>query len=403
MESELLEQKKPVHIVFDALDFKWENVPAKKYDNFMKMRDIEADPDCFQVEGYPYMLQIEPTNRCNLQCPLCPAGTNRLERERRDLRLGEFKAIIDDMEDYLLFLILWEWGEPFMHPQLPEIISYAHERDIKTLTSTNAHFLHDEEYLKRILQSGLTTLIVAIDSLEQERYEVYRKKGNLSKALDGLERLVRLKKELKSKTLINLRMVIMKQNEHELPKIRNFAKKVGVDIFTVKTLNPSCGLDSEDSLLVPADPKYRRYEYKPGTFERVREDTHCRKMWFMCSISANGDVVPCGYDYTCKLKVGNINERPLSQLWNSEEAYNLRKKLYDQKDFIPICRECSINFKLSAGGWFPEAIDFRKNPIAARMLNEIYGYYQKHGSLQQCAKPFPALRKKFRQLREKYN
>jgi len=113
MESELLEQKKPVHIVFDALDFKWENVPATKYDNFMKMRDIEANPHCFHVEGYPYMLQIEPTNRCNLQCPLCPAGTNRLERERRDLTLDEFKTIIDDMEDYLLFLILWEWGEPF--------------------------------------------------------------------------------------------------------------------------------------------------------------------------------------------------------------------------------------------------------------------------------------------------
>ena len=166
-----------MHIVFDALDFKWENIPAKKYDNFLKMKDIEANPDCFHVEGYPYMLQIEPTNRCNLQCPLCPAGTNRLERERRDLTLDEFKTIIDDMEDYLLFLILWEWGEPFMHPQLPEIINYAHERDIKTLTSTNAHFLHDEEYLKRILQSGLTTLIIAIDSLEQERYEVYAKKG----------------------------------------------------------------------------------------------------------------------------------------------------------------------------------------------------------------------------------
>jgi len=399
----LPEQEKPVHIVFDALDFKWDDVPMKKYENFMKMRDIEADPDCLDVDGYPYMLQIEPTNRCNLKCPLCPAGTNRLERERRDLTLDEFKTIIDDMQDYLLFLILWEWGEPFMHPQLPEIINYAHERDIKTLTSTNAHFLHDEEYLKRILQSGLTTLIVAIDSLEQEHYEVYRKKGNLFKALEGLKKLVRLKKELKSETLINLRMVIMKQNEHELPKIRNFARQVGVDIFTVKTLNPSCGLDSEDSVLVPTNPKYRRYEYKPGTFERVREDTHCRKMWFMCSISANGDVIPCGYDYTCKLTVGNINEKPLSQIWNSEEARNLRERLYYQKDLIPICRECSINFKLTGGGWFPEAIVFNTSPPLVRMLDEIYGYYEKHTILQLWAKPFPALRKQFRLFREKYN
>ena len=101
-----MREKGPIHIRFDALDFRWDRVPEKKYDNFMKMRDIQADPDNLVVDGYPYMLQIEPTNLCNLQCPLCPAGTDKLERERRHMHPEEFKALIDDMEDYLLFLIL---------------------------------------------------------------------------------------------------------------------------------------------------------------------------------------------------------------------------------------------------------------------------------------------------------
>jgi radical SAM protein with 4Fe4S-binding SPASM domain len=387
----------PVHIRFDALDFKWTSVPEKKYDNFIKMMDVQADPDNFTVDGYPYMLQIEPTNMCNLKCPVCPAGTDRLERERRHMQLGEFKSLIDDMQEYLLFLILWEWGEPFMHPQLPEMIKYASERDIKTLTSTNAHFLHNDTYLKRILTSGLTTLIIAIDSLEQDMYEVYRKKGRLSKAVEGLRRVVQLKRELKSTTRINLRMVIMKQNEHELARMRSFAKEVGVDVFTVKTMNPSCGLDANDEQLVPLDPKYRRYVYTAGTYERKRMDAYCRKMWFMCNISANGEVIPCGYDYTSEMQVGNILQHPLSQIWNSPEVKNMRKRLYHEKESIPKCHECGINYELTEGGWFPEAINFDESHLT-KMLKMAHGYYMRSVLLQRCVTTMPFIKKVARSI-----
>ncbi len=389
--------KGPVHIKFDALDFKWNSIPAQKYNNFIKMRNIEANPDNFTVDGYPYMLQIEPTNMCNLKCPVCPAGTDKLERERRHMQLDEFKSLIDDMKDYLLFLILWEWGEPFMHPQLPDMIRYASKHDIKTLTSTNAHFLQDNNYLKRILTSGLTTLIVAIDSLDQDMYEIYRKKGRLSKAVEGLRNLVQLKKKLRSNTRINLRMVIMKQNEHELEHMRSFAKKIGVDVFTVKTVNPSCGLDAEDELLVPDDTEYRRYKYHNGTFERVRREVQCRKMWFMCNISANGEVIPCGYDYTSELKVGNIFKTPLSQIWNSSEAKSLRKRLFYEKESIPKCKECGINYELTEGGWFPEAINFDED-FTSKALKKAHGYYLRSPSLQRCARTLPFLKKLVREI-----
>lgn len=398
---EPLHKKYPIHIRFDALDFHWENVPKKKYENFLKMQCIEADPANFIVDGYPYMLQVEPTNICNLKCPLCPAGTNLLQRERRHLLPDEFKKLIDDMEEYLLFLILWEWGEPFMHPSLPEMIRYASDRDIKTLTSTNAHFLDNDDYLKEILTSGLTALIIAIDSLEQEKYEIYRQNGKLSKAVEGLKNIVRLKKKLKSDTRINLRMVIMKQNENELEEIRSFAKKMGVDVFSVKTLNPSCGLDSKDDNLVPMNPFYRRYNYHGNTYERIREDKHCRKMWFMCNISANGDVIPCGYDYTCQLKVGNILEKPLTLIWNDPESQKMRKMLYYDKESIPKCRECSINFQLSEGGWFPEIICFDE-PRMDRFFRRAYESYKKNSIAQNVANRFPVLKRGARRLLSNY-
>lgn len=388
-----------IRFKFDAVEFVWRDVPDEKYDNFMKMRNIEASPDQFRVDGYPYMLQLEPTNRCNLKCPLCPAGTNQLGRPRRDMPLEEFQGLIDDMQNYLLFIVLWEWGEPFMHPKLPEMIRYAADRGIQIITSTNAHFLHDEDYLRRILTSGLATLIVAIDSLEQERYAVYRQNGSLSKAVQGLKTLVRLKKETGSRTRINLRMVIMKQNEHELPAMRRFAKRSGVDLFSVKSLNPSCGLDSKDEDLVPRNPAYRRYVYNEESFERIRLDCHCRKMTFMCSISANGEVIPCGYDFRSELNVGNIAEAPLSEIWNSSASQEMRRKLYHEKETIPKCAECSINYQLSEGGWVPE-IAIYDEPRPKIRFEEVYRSCRRNRALKRCADAMPIAKKAARRLRK---
>ncbi len=344
----------------DAIGYKWENVPDEKYANWREMTWPDGfNTADFTVRGFPYMLQIEPTNICNLSCPLCPAGKkNELDRKRQHMSMKEFKSIIDDMQEYLLFIVLWDWGEPFMNPELPDMIQYASERGIKILTSTNAHFLQDRTYVERILKSGLAALIIAIDSLDDENYVVYRKGGNLARAISGLENLVKLKKQLNSKTLLNFRMVIMKSNEHELPQMRKLAQRLKIDKFTVKTLNPSCGLTSMDNEIIPENPEYRRYVYKSGTYERIRIDVPCTRIWHMSNIFSNGDVVPCCYDYNSEMKVGNVFEKPFTEIWNGPTYRDLRRKIYYEKDSIPKCRECTINFKLSRNGWFVEARDF---------------------------------------------
>lgn len=365
--------KKPVSICHDAITYTWEGLSDEKYNNWVRMNNEELDTTDFKAWGFPYMLQIEPTNRCNLACPLGPVGMNELVREPRDMSIKEFKSLIDDMEAYLLFLVLWDWGEPFMNPEFPGMIKYAAEKGIKTVTSTNAHFLHNKAYVEEILKSGLSSLIVAVDCLNEEHYAAYRKKGNIGKVISGLENVLTLKKQLGSKTLINMRMVIMKYNERELGNMKRLAGKLKIDKFTVKTVNPSCGMNSMDKDIIPNNPKYRRYVYKKGTYERVRLNAICRRVWQMSNIFSNGAVVPCCYDYKAELKVGNIREEPFTKIWNSPAYRELRKKVYHQKDSIPKCRECTINFKLAGDDWFREAYDYNTS-INTRLINKIKRY-----------------------------
>jgi radical SAM protein with 4Fe4S-binding SPASM domain len=348
-----------IKLVHDGIQYTWDKVSAEKYQNFVLITNEDLNTRDYTASGFPFMLQVEPTSLCNLECTLCPTGRRELNRPYRHMRLNEFRSIIDDMERYLLFLVLWDWGEPLMNPELPSMIRCASERGIKTVTSTNAHFLNDESYIEELLNSGLTTLIVAVDSVSSDNYEIYRKSGDLDCVLGGLSRAVSIKKRIGSKTLINVRMVIMKQNEHEIAAIECMARDAGADVFTVKSLNPSCGIVAKDEELLPTNPQYRRYEYIPGTFERVRTEAICRRVWTMSNIFSNGDVVPCCYDFDSEMKVGNAFEKPFTQLWNSSAYSDLRKRIYNDMHSISKCNHCGVNFKLAEYGWFVKASDLR--------------------------------------------
>ena len=68
--------------------------------------------------GYPVIAQVEPANYCNLKCPLCLTSSMKKSRPPALLPFETFQRFIDECGDYLLQLIFWNWGEPFLNPDL---------------------------------------------------------------------------------------------------------------------------------------------------------------------------------------------------------------------------------------------------------------------------------------------
>lgn len=296
--------------------------------------------------GVPVTVSIEPTTSCNLRCPECPSGLRSFTRETGMLEEKFFNRTIDELHKELLYLIFYFQGEPYLNPKFLDMVKYASSRKIYTATSTNAHYLNDEN-ARRTVESGLDRLIISIDGTTQEVYQQYRVGGNLEKVLQGARNVVKWKKELKSKTPnIIFQFLVVAPNEHQMSEVQKLGKEIGVDEVRFKTAQIYQYRDGNP--LIPQNEKYSRYtKQKDGSY-RIKNEMHnsCWKLWHSCVITWDGKVVPCCFDKDAKHQLGDLQKETFAGLWQGEKYYNFRRLILKSRSEIDICKNCTEGTKV---------------------------------------------------------
>ncbi|MFW6019279.1 MAG: radical SAM/SPASM domain-containing protein [Bacteroidales bacterium] len=297
------------------------------------------------VWSYPSSFSLEPTNNCNLNCPECPAGELNMKRARGNINSQVYKSVIDQLAEHAMYLILYFQGEPFLHPDIFDIIHYARSKNLYVVTSTNGHYL-DEEKSHQLVNSGLHKLIVSLDGTDQEAYEAYRKGGDINKVVQGIENVVEAKKQLNSrKPIIEIQFLVLKTNEHQIEEIRRLSKSLNVDKLALKTAQV---YDYKaGSKYIPRTEKYSRYrKLKSGNYEiKMPLKNRCHRMWSGCVITFDGYVVPCCFDKDASFAMGNIREHSFKDIWKNENYQKFRKQIFANRQEIEMCRNCTEGLK----------------------------------------------------------
>lgn len=298
--------------------------------------------------GLPFTISFEPTTFCNLRCPECPSGLRAFTRPTGMLRKDFFRSTIDEVSDELIYLIFYFQGEPYLNPEFLEMVKYARQKNIYTITSTNAHFL-DKENARRTVESGLDRIIISIDGTTQETYSSYRIGGKLERVLEGARNLVECKKEMKSNTPhIIFQFLVVRPNEHQIEEVKELGKEIGVDEVKFKTAQVY--EYEKGNPLIPTIDKYSRYNrHDDGTFSiKNKLLNHCWKLWHSCVITWDGKVVPCCFDKDAKHQLGDLQQQTFAELWHSEAYYHFRRQLIGSRKNIDICANCSEGTKVWA-------------------------------------------------------
>lgn len=333
-------------------------VNPKKLVNIIKcvISELSRNP---KVSGQPFSLILEPTNYCNLKCPVCPTGNGSDKRKKGFLSFDNFKKVIDDMSPYLVNLLLCNFGEPLLHKELNKMIAYAKRKNLRVITESNGHFFRDKEEVENFVKSGLDKVIIAIDGTTQNTLAKYRINSKLEGILNGIDNLVKTKKRLKSKyPLIEIQFIIMKHNQHEIKDIEKLCKKLKVDRLRYKTFNMFENYSNIDSgSLLPKNKNHSRYiKDKEGKFVSKIELDRCSRLWFSTVINWDGTVLPCCQDGHCVHKLGNFFEaKSFKNIWNGKRYIDFRNTFLKHKSKINICKNCAgdrsttikeINFKV---------------------------------------------------------
>lgn len=296
--------------------------------------------------GTPVSISFEPTTACNLGCPECPSGLKQFTRATGNLKKGFFIETIDQLSKRLSYLIFYFQGEPYINPEFLEMVRYASERKIYTATSTNAHFLNEENAQKTV-ESGLDRLIISIDGTTQETYENYRINGSLEKVIQGTKNVLKYKRKMKSKTPhVIFQFLVVKPNEHQIGEVKKLGKELGVDEVKLKTAQV---YDYENgNKLIPSNEKYSRYrKNSQGQYElKSTLENHCWKLWHSCVFTWDGKVVPCCFDKDAQHQLGDLKKLTFHQIWKGAAYQKFRKSLLKSRSEIDICKNCSEGTKV---------------------------------------------------------
>jgi MoaA/NifB/PqqE/SkfB family radical SAM enzyme len=297
--------------------------------------------------GLPYIFTAEPGSLCNLKCPLCVVGNRKLNRFQGLMPFELLGHLINEIGDYLIEILLFNQGEPFLHPEIIEFIRLSKNKNIYTTVSTNGHFLTNAERVRDLIQSRLDVLIISLDGATAETYTKYRQDGNFQQVLNGLKLIQALKHQLNARhPEIYLQFLVTKQNEAEISAIQRLAQEIKIDRLLFKTLQVE-SLE-EAHLYLPEDEHFRRYVVSPDGLKLKRKSSFtCGRPWRSSVLLADGQVIGCCFDKNAEYPVGQLDQKTqFKQIWYSKNYAQLRNQILSKRTIGGLCGNCTEGVKI---------------------------------------------------------
>ncbi len=283
------------------------------------------------IEEFPYDLYIEITSYCNLNCIFC--ARKNMTRQNGFMPMELYKKIIDEIAEKRPFahVHLYGIGESTIDPGILDKIKYAIDKGVTNLILfTNGKNLLDNDFYKKLVDTGIANIGVDIDGFSKETYEKIRVGSNfenLKKAIVLLHDYVKEKnRELNRNTRVELAYQVYEDlNRSEKEPFVEWAKENGYE-FKFVLMHQWAGLRED----IPTDS-----DDKSRSIQRTKP---CCALWTCPMILWNGDVTLCFLDADGKEVVGNINNSTIEDIWKNKSRE--KRKEHVQGTFKGQCSSC---------------------------------------------------------------
>jgi MoaA/NifB/PqqE/SkfB family radical SAM enzyme len=333
------------------------------------------------------VLQIEPTDHCNLRCNMClphHLGFEQIHGVPKGLMdLGLYRRIVDGLaaEDCRFDHMIFQWlGDPSLHPGLEDMLAHAQDRlhaHVGYLrVDTNAIVLTPKR-MDRLVQvyarrPELPMLLVfTLDAATPETYLRVKGQDALERVRRHIRHFIMRRAQLALSDVrlnVQLQFVLQPGNEHEVSEfiaywsdlLRCHGRGRGYNEIMIKRLSVDAGGTGQRE----ADELYERTCREQGVRESSGEHVHvkvwrdrpwestatdnkdrprqpCPGMWMTPVIRHDGHLMMCCADLAGELDLGDLGKHSFRKLWEGSEAVQRRlahvRGAFDEVGFCESC------------------------------------------------------------------
>lgn len=299
----------------------------------------------YKMSDFPLNVIVEPGNYCNLNCITC--ANNELTRPKGSMSILLYKKIIDEVAAENPFTRIWLdfYGEPLLQKyKIYYMITYAKQKGIRNIEMNTNGTLLDEEMAEMLLDSGINFISIDCDGYSKEVYEQIRVNGNRDVTYQNIEYILRRKKERGLKyPFIEVKVMEMEENKHEIDKILSYWRKQGS--WTTKCRLISWAGKCEN--LIPQTQHSR---------------IACGNAVGILPITWDGKAVSCVMDVDAQYIYGDVTTDSIKEIWLRRNEDMVKKHLEHRFDELPeICRNCMDWAIIGEQRWDENGIPVEKN------------------------------------------
>lgn len=309
-----------------------------------------------KMRAMPIVVKIDISPACNLSCTTCvhaDAHDNGLLAQqdfsgKQRMSIEQYTRIINEVKGTATAVSLYYLGDPLVHPQMDEMCRIAFDAGLNVHISTNFSFVLSDDRIRRMVASGLTHLSVCVDGLSQEKYELTRVGGKISRVINNLERVVKFKKEQnRHYPEVEVQYIKFQHNVDELEPARKRFTDLGVNQFTDFWGDLGNYTDRDPLALAVGNPRPNK---------RLPQ---CQWPHGSIVIKYNGDVIPCctyrhGTQYVPGVDpriFGNVFETSVREVWNNEK-YRQARRMVNNPESIKSQPDLASHFCYGCGALF---------------------------------------------------
>ena len=314
-----------------------------------------------KIANRPMGLIVDPSNGCILSCPGCvhTLSNNTFDWPNGILPKETFDKFLNVYGPYACSAYLYNYGEPFLNPKMPEMIKSAKKYLLNASISSN--LASKNLNCKEIVLSGLDYLIVSLDGVSQDKYSKFRRNGDIETVYKNIRSLVSFKKETGSKRpWIAWRYLVFEHNFCEVDKAKEIAASIGVDELLLS--NPWSVSYDDPSIVVKEDYQAERLAFSEwcshfpddvSALPMIEEDkldftlfeniiptpvkkgkdplsSACNFLYTSITMDANCRILPCCAPPSAGVNVVFDTFMDTNYSWNNETFVDARTNAFSQ-------------------------------------------------------------------------